>query len=55
MHAVTGTLPVGELIEMSREAIRGPGVCSGLETANTMDVVCEALGLALPSSAPVAP
>ncbi|MDM0070074.1 dihydroxy-acid dehydratase [Variovorax sp. J31P207] len=54
MHAVTGTLPVGELIEMSREAIRGPGVCSGLGTANTMHVVCEALGLALPGSAPVA-
>lgn len=54
MHAVTGTLPVGELIEMSREAIRGPGVCSGLGTANTMHIVCEALGLALPGSAPVA-
>jgi dihydroxy-acid dehydratase len=51
MHAVTGTLPVGELIEMSREAIRGPGVCSGLGTANTMHVVCEALGLAPPVAA----
>lgn len=54
MHAVTGHLPIEELVEMSREAIRGPGVCSGLGTANTMHIVCEALGLALPGSAPVA-
>lgn len=54
MHAVTGGLPVEELVGMSREAIRGPGVCSGLGTANTMHIVCEALGLALPGSAPVA-
>jgi dihydroxy-acid dehydratase len=39
---------------MSRCAIRSPGVCSGLGTANTMHVVCEALGMALPGSAPVA-
>ena len=42
------------LIGMSREAIRGPGVCSGLGTANSMHIVCEALGMALPGSAPVA-
>lgn len=54
MHAVTGGLPVEELVGMSREAIRGPGVCSGLGTANSMHIVCEALGLALPGSAPVA-
>lgn len=54
MHAVTGHLPIEELVGMSREAIRGPGVCSGLGTANTMHIVCEALGLALPGSAPVA-
>ena len=54
MHAVTGHLPVEELVGMSREAIRGPGVCSGLGTANSMHIVCEALGLALPGSAPVA-
>lgn len=39
---------------MSRQAVRGPGVCSGLGTANSMHIVCEALGLALPGSAPVA-
>ncbi len=54
MHAVTGHLPVDELVGMSREAIRGPGVCSGLGTANSMHIVCEALGMALPGSAPVA-
>jgi len=54
MHAVTGHLPVEEVIGMSREAIRSPGVCSGLGTANSMHIVCEALGMALPGSAPVA-
>ena len=54
MHAVTGSMPVEELIGMSREAIRSPGVCSGLGTANSMHIVCEALGMALPGSAPVA-
>lgn len=54
MHAVTGSLPVEEVIGMSRQAIRGPGVCSGLGTANSMHIVCEALGMALPGSTPVA-
>lgn len=54
MHAVTGTLPVDEVIGMSRQAIRGPGVCSGLGTANSMHIVCEALGLSFPGSTPVA-
>jgi dihydroxy-acid dehydratase len=54
MHAVTGHLPVDDVVAMSREAIRSPGVCSGLGTANSMHIVCEALGMALPGSAPVA-
>lgn len=54
MHAVTGKMPVDEVIAMSREAIRSPGVCSGLGTANSMHIACEALGMALPGSAPVA-
>jgi dihydroxy-acid dehydratase len=54
MHAVTGNMPVEELVGMSREAIRSPGVCSGMGTANSMHIVCEALGMALPGSAPVA-
>jgi dihydroxy-acid dehydratase len=54
MHALTGTLPVEDVIGMSREAIKSPGVCSGLGTANSMHIVTEALGMALPGSAPVA-
>jgi dihydroxy-acid dehydratase len=54
MHAVAGNMPVDELIGMSREAIRSPGVCSGMGTANSMHIVCEALGMALAGSAPVA-
>jgi dihydroxy-acid dehydratase len=49
-----GKLDRGELLQMSNNAIRGPGVCSGMATANSMHVVCEALGMALPGSAPVA-
>ena len=30
-----------------------PGVCAGMGTANSMHIVCEALGMALPGSAPV--
>ena len=48
MHAQMGKLPLEDLIGMSREAIRGPGVCSGMGTANSMHVACEALGMALP-------
>lgn len=55
MHAqVGGATSVDDVVEMSRTAIRTPGVCSGLGTANTMHMVCEALGMALPGSAPVA-
>jgi dihydroxy-acid dehydratase len=54
MHVVTGAMDVETVIGMSREAIRSPGVCSGMGTANSMHIVCEALGLALPGSAPVA-
>jgi dihydroxy-acid dehydratase len=54
MHAQVGNLPVEDLIGMSREAIRGPGVCSGMGTANSMHIVAEALGMALPGSTPVA-
>jgi dihydroxy-acid dehydratase len=54
MHVVTGALDVETLVGMSREAIRGPGVCSGMGTANSMHIATEALGMALPGSAPVA-
>lgn len=54
MHAQMGHLPMDDLIGMSRQAIRGPGVCSGMGTANSMHIVCEALGMALPGSTPIA-
>jgi dihydroxy-acid dehydratase len=55
MHATVGAATsVEDVVGMSRCAIRSPGVCSGLGTANTMHVACEALGMALPGSAPVA-
>lgn len=54
MHAMLGSTATEDVVGMSRCAIRSPGVCSGLGTANTMHIVCEALGMALPGSAPVA-
>ena len=54
MHAMLGSTSTEDVVGMSRCAIRSPGVCSGLGTANTMHMVCEALGMALPGSAPVA-
>jgi dihydroxy-acid dehydratase len=48
-----GKLSSEQLRGMSDNAIRGPGVCSGMATANSMHVVCEALGMTLPDSAPV--
>jgi dihydroxy-acid dehydratase len=54
MHALTGKLSEEDLIGMSRNAIRGPGVCSGLGTANSMHMVSEALGMSLPGSTPIA-
>jgi len=41
------------LEQMERQAVRGPGVCAGMATANTMHSVVEALGMCLPGSAPV--
>jgi dihydroxy-acid dehydratase len=51
--AVRGTLSKEDLTGMSDNAVRGPGVCSGMGTANSMHVVVEALGMSLPGSAPV--
>jgi dihydroxy-acid dehydratase len=38
---------------MTKQAIRGPGVCAGMATANTMHCVVEALGMCVAGSAPV--
>jgi dihydroxy-acid dehydratase len=53
VQAAFGKLGSNALRGMSEHAIRGPGVCSGMATANSMHVVCEALGMSLPGSAPV--
>ncbi|WP_217423935.1 dihydroxy-acid dehydratase [Agromyces sp. Marseille-P2726] len=50
--AVTGE-PTGELEELAEDAILGPGVCAGLATANSMHILAEAIGMALPGAAPV--
>ena len=52
-HKLMGKVSAEDLKGMSANAIRGPGVCQGMATANTMHVVCEAIGMALPGSAPV--
>ena len=50
---MSGKLAHETLLGMSHYAIRSPGVCSGMGTANSMHIVVEALGMALPGSAPV--
>ena len=52
-HHVAGKISFEELRDMSENAIRGPGVCSGMGTANSMHIVCEALGMSMPGGAPV--
>src|SRR5258705_8231268 len=54
VQAMFGKLSKETLRGMCDHAIGGPGVCSGLGTANSMHIVCEALGMALPGSTPVA-
>ncbi len=53
VQASFGKLTREEVCLMADQAIRGPGVCQGMATANSMHVVCEALGMSLPGSAPV--
>ncbi|MFS0734910.1 dihydroxy-acid dehydratase [Microbacterium sp. 1P10UB] len=50
--AVTGA-PTDELADLADDAILGPGVCSGMATANSMHLVAEALGMAVSGAAPV--
>ena len=52
MAAVTGEA-TDDLEELADDAILGPGVCAGLATANSMHIVAEALGMAVPGAAPV--
>ena len=53
VQAMFGKLSREELAGMCDSAIGGPGVCSGMGTANSMHIACEALGMTLPGSAPV--
>jgi dihydroxy-acid dehydratase len=53
VHASFGQLEPCRLRTMCDNAIRGPGVCAGMATANSMHVVCEALGMTLPGVTPV--
>ena len=53
VQAMFGKLSNETLAGMCDHAISGPGVCAGMGTANSMHIVCEALGMTLPGSAPV--
>lgn len=53
VQASFGKLSQEDLRGMCDNAITGPGVCAGMGTANSMHIVCEALGMTLPGSAPV--
>ena len=52
-YLASGQITLDELAGMADVAVQGPGVCAGMGTANSMHVVCEALGMTLPGSAPV--
>jgi dihydroxy-acid dehydratase len=52
-YLASGGITLEELTGMADNAVRSPGVCAGMGTANSMHIVCEALGMALPGSAPV--
>jgi dihydroxy-acid dehydratase len=49
----TGQMQVDELEQWTRCAIKGPGVCAGLATANSMHCMAEALGMALAGTTPI--
>lgn len=50
---LTGKMTLNELKDWTTCAIKGPGVCAGLATANSMHCLAEALGMALPASTPI--
>jgi len=55
-EAVLGSLPAGKvgeqwLLDVENVVCPGPGACPVLGTANTMQIITEALGMALPNSA----
>lgn len=52
-HTALGRSSVDELRRRSESAIRGPGVCAGMGTANSMHMAAEALGMALSGTTPL--
>jgi dihydroxy-acid dehydratase len=50
---LTGKMTLNDLKDWTRCAIKGPGVCAGLATANSMHCMAEALGMALPYTTPI--
>ncbi|WP_211435274.1 dihydroxy-acid dehydratase [Chitinasiproducens palmae] len=46
-------ITLATLTDMTCHAIKGPGVCAGLATANSMHCMAEALGMALTGNAPI--
>ncbi len=52
-YLASGQITLDDLAAMADVAVQGPGVCAGMGTANSMHVVCEALGMTPPGSAPV--
>jgi len=52
-YVAAGKMTVEELGKMADVAVSTSGVCAGMGTANSMHVVCEALGMTVPGSAPV--
>ncbi len=52
-YLASGQITLEDLAGMADAAVQGPGVCAGMGTANSMHVVCEALGMTLPGSAPL--
>jgi dihydroxy-acid dehydratase len=45
-----GQITDAELYEIECRACPGPGSCAGMFTANSMNVLCEAMGIALPGN-----
>ncbi len=45
-----GKITEEQLKELERAACPGPGSCSGMFTANSMNCLCEAIGMALPGN-----
>lgn len=45
-----GKIPTEELLDIEKNACPGWGSCSGMFTANSMNCLCEAIGIALPGN-----